>query len=117
MDAPQETATQAGLRYVNDEGPGIKRRRAGKKMRYFTPDGTPVTDDDVLGRIRALGIPRPGRMSGSARVRTAIFRRLAATHGAANSTATIPAGARCATPPNTNACFASGRRCRNSAPG
>jgi DNA topoisomerase IB len=35
---------------------GIRRRRCGRGFRYFGPDG-PVTDEQVLTRIRALVIP------------------------------------------------------------
>jgi DNA topoisomerase-1 len=54
---PYQSARIAGLRYVSDEMPGIKRRRAGSGFAYFDPDGRPVRDRDTLGRIRALVIP------------------------------------------------------------
>jgi DNA topoisomerase IB len=31
---PFESAREAGLRYVSDEKPGIRRRRSGKGFRY-----------------------------------------------------------------------------------
>lgn len=46
-----------GLRYVSDEEPGLRRRRAGRGFFYLAPDGSRVTDDDHLARIRALAIP------------------------------------------------------------
>jgi DNA topoisomerase I len=46
-----------GLRYVSDDTPGIRRRRAGKGFTYTHPDGSRVTDKDDLARIRKLAIP------------------------------------------------------------
>lgn len=54
---PVTAARQAGLRHVSDEKPGIRRRREGEGFVYVGPDGTPVTDERVLARIKALAIP------------------------------------------------------------
>src|SRR5829696_6743048 len=54
---PIEAARTARLRYVSDQAPGIRRRRAGKGFVYVSPDGGRVTDAETLGRIRALAIP------------------------------------------------------------
>ncbi len=54
---PVESAQAAGLRYVSDARPGIRRQRAGRHFRYVGPDGQPVRDPAVLQRIRALAIP------------------------------------------------------------
>jgi DNA topoisomerase-1 len=54
---PQESAQAAGLRYVTDARPGIRRKKAAKGFRYVNPDGTPVRDKAVLGRIKSLVIP------------------------------------------------------------
>jgi DNA topoisomerase-1 len=54
---PREAAEVAGLRYVSDEDPGIRRRKRGKGYRYLLPDGSPVTDAATLERIRKLAIP------------------------------------------------------------
>jgi DNA topoisomerase-1 len=54
---PEQAARDAGLRYVSDDRPGIKRRRAGKSFRYVRPDGTIVKDAATLKRIAALVIP------------------------------------------------------------
>jgi DNA topoisomerase-1 len=54
---PEGSAKAAGLRYVGDAVPGITRRRAGTKFRYFAADGKPIRDRDTLARIRALAIP------------------------------------------------------------
>src|SRR4051812_6303174 len=54
---PEEAAVNAGLRYVSDEEPGIKRQRRGKGYRYLLPRGNPVTAPATLERIRKLAIP------------------------------------------------------------
>jgi DNA topoisomerase-1 len=54
---PVAAAREARLRYVNDDKPGIRRVRAGKHFSYRDPDGRPIRDPQVLGRIRALAIP------------------------------------------------------------
>jgi DNA topoisomerase-1 len=57
VSAPQESARKAGLRYVTDDRPGIRRVRARGSFRYVLPDGKPLTDKDEIARIRALAIP------------------------------------------------------------
>lgn len=52
-----EAAEAAGLRYVSDGEPGIRRRRAGKGFSYRAPDGSTVRDETDLERIKLLGIP------------------------------------------------------------
>ncbi len=54
---PARTAKQAGLRYVMDHRPGIRRKRAGKKFRYIGVDGRPITAEDERERIEKLSIP------------------------------------------------------------
>src|SRR4051794_19962145 len=54
---PSESAEEAGLRYVNDSMPGIRRRRAGKGFTYVDPNGRRVTDRATLARIRSLAVP------------------------------------------------------------
>jgi len=54
---PLESAREAGLRYVSDEKPGIRRRRSGSGFRYVRPDGSAVEDEPTLGRIKSLVIP------------------------------------------------------------
>jgi DNA topoisomerase I len=50
-------ARAAGLRYVNDDDPGITRRRHGRGFSYRDAEGRPVRDTEVLRRIRSLAIP------------------------------------------------------------
>ena len=55
--APYDSAKAAGLRYVTDTRPGIRRKRAGRGFTYIGLDGTPIRDPQELRRMRALGIP------------------------------------------------------------
>jgi DNA topoisomerase I len=50
-------ARSAGLRYVTDDLPGIRRLRSGKGFRYVGPDGKTIRSPEELRRIKALAIP------------------------------------------------------------
>jgi DNA topoisomerase-1 len=52
-----KAAKSAGLSYVSDTSPGIRRRRAGKGFYYIGVDGKPLRDKAELKRIKALAIP------------------------------------------------------------
>jgi len=52
-----ESARLAGLRYVNEQTPGIRRRRAGRGVTFVDAGGRRVRDPETLRRIRALVIP------------------------------------------------------------
>jgi DNA topoisomerase-1 len=54
---PVESARAAGLRYVTDDEPGIRRRRSGKGFTFLDPQGRTVKDPKVAERIRKLAIP------------------------------------------------------------
>ncbi len=54
---PKESARAAGLRYVTDRKPGIRRMKTGKGFRFVDPVGKPVRDGETLGRIKSLVIP------------------------------------------------------------
>jgi DNA topoisomerase-1 len=54
---PVQSAKAAGLRYVSDKRPGIRRERDGDGFRYLDKDGQPISDETVLSRIKALAIP------------------------------------------------------------
>ena len=41
---PEESAQVAGLHYVSDPRPGIRRQRAGRGFCYRGPDGRPIHD-------------------------------------------------------------------------
>jgi DNA topoisomerase-1 len=53
----EEAARAAGLRYVTDRSPGIRRLRRGAGFRYVGPEGKPVKEPEALARIKALAIP------------------------------------------------------------
>ena len=57
IDDPQASAEDAGLRYVNDTMPGVRRRRAGKGFSYIGPDGERFTDVDRVAWFKRLAIP------------------------------------------------------------
>jgi DNA topoisomerase-1 len=50
-------AAAAGLRYVSDRTPGIRRVRTASGFEYRHPDGSKLTDEETLARIRKLAIP------------------------------------------------------------
>jgi DNA topoisomerase IB len=45
------------VREIDCNGPGIARRRAGKGFTYLEADGTRISDDEVVDRVKALAIP------------------------------------------------------------
>lgn len=55
---PKEAAESAGLIYVTDDRPGVRRRRSGKGFSYFDERlGKTISDPAVLKRLRSLAIP------------------------------------------------------------
>lgn len=54
---PPAAAKAAGLRYVHDDRPGIRREPDGDAFRYLDAQGAVVEDEATLKRIRALAIP------------------------------------------------------------
>jgi DNA topoisomerase I len=56
LSAPA-AARHAGLRYVSDESPGIRRLGRAPRFRYVSARGKPIRSPQILGRIRALAIP------------------------------------------------------------
>jgi len=54
---PKDAAEYAGLTYVSDENPGIRRKRSGKGFRYESGTGGRVKDHATLKRIKALAVP------------------------------------------------------------
>jgi DNA topoisomerase-1 len=51
------SAAAAGLRYVTDAMPGIRRQRHGRGFTYIGPDGEVIRSRESLHRFRALVIP------------------------------------------------------------
>ncbi|HKN65992.1 MAG TPA: hypothetical protein VJW73_06930 [Gemmatimonadaceae bacterium] len=56
-DEHVESAEAAGLRYVTDAAPGIRRQRRGRGFTYIAADGSVIRDKEELERIRKLVIP------------------------------------------------------------
>jgi DNA topoisomerase I len=54
---PIESAESAGLRYVSDTQPGIRRKKSGKGFAYVGTDGKTIRDPKELARLRSLAIP------------------------------------------------------------
>jgi DNA topoisomerase-1 len=54
---PLESAKAAGLRYVSDDRPGVRRERQGDTFRYLDARGHEIADADALKRFKSLGIP------------------------------------------------------------
>ncbi len=55
--APVESARAAGLRYVTDRMPGIRRQMGSLGFAYYDAKGSRITDEAELERIRKLAIP------------------------------------------------------------
>ena len=54
---PKDAAESAGLRYVSDGRPGIRRKKAGSGFTYTGVNGSRLTERDALQRIKSLAIP------------------------------------------------------------
>ena len=55
--APEQSAKEAGLRYIVDTRPGIRREKSGDHFRYLDAQGKAVRDAEQLRRIKRLAIP------------------------------------------------------------
>ena len=56
-DPAKTHARAAGLTYVSDLDPGIRRKGAGTGFGYWSPAGRPIADKPTLARIRKLAVP------------------------------------------------------------
>jgi DNA topoisomerase I len=56
-EAPSRMARSHGLVYVDDEGPGISRRRTGKGFSFYDARGRLIRNAGELQRIRSLAVP------------------------------------------------------------
>ena len=54
---PLDSARKAGLRYMTDERPGIRRLKVRGHFRYVAPDGKALTNRAEIARIKSLAIP------------------------------------------------------------
>jgi len=54
---PLESARRAGLRYMTDDRPGIRRLKVRGRFQYVAPDGKPLTDRAEIARIKSLAVP------------------------------------------------------------
>jgi DNA topoisomerase-1 len=54
---PALSARAAGLRYVSDRTKGITREMTSLGFAYHAPDGSRITDEESLDRIRRLAVP------------------------------------------------------------
>jgi len=54
---PIATAKAAGLRYISDTMPGIRRVKRGAHFAFVAPSGKPIRDEAEIKRIRTLAIP------------------------------------------------------------
>jgi DNA topoisomerase-1 len=54
---PHKAAKAASLKYVTDETPGIRRRKAGTGFTYVDARGKPIRDERTLRKIKSLVIP------------------------------------------------------------
>src|SRR5688572_8812785 len=55
--SPSPSLGAAGLRYVTDDMPGIRRQKRGTGFTYIDPDGNVIRDPASLHRFRSLVIP------------------------------------------------------------
>jgi len=54
---PEAAARAARLRYVSDRKPGIRRERDGEAWTFRDTDGSVITDERTIERIKKLAIP------------------------------------------------------------
>lgn len=54
---PEKVTQKAGLRYVSDRQPGIRRQKAGRGFSYIDIDGQRIRDRAERERLKSLAIP------------------------------------------------------------
>ena len=57
LSDPPTAAKAAGLRYVHDDRPGIRREPGDGGFRYYSPKNELLEDEATLRRIKSLAIP------------------------------------------------------------
>ncbi|MGF1497908.1 MAG: DNA topoisomerase IB [Elainellaceae cyanobacterium] len=55
--SPKKVAKKLGLRYVNDQQPGIRRQKVGRGFSYFDVEGNRIQDKAERDRLKQLPIP------------------------------------------------------------
>ena len=55
--SPEARMTNTKLTYVDDDLPGLTRRKAGRGWGYYDAHGTRITDRDEIDRLNAIGMP------------------------------------------------------------
>jgi hypothetical protein len=55
---PRDAAESAGLRYVSDERPGIRRKKAGTGFSYTRPDGSRLITSGLPQQADLLRVRR-----------------------------------------------------------
>ena len=56
-DAPRAAAEASGLVYVDEQGPGITRKRKGNSFAYYGANGKLIRDRALLRHVRSLAVP------------------------------------------------------------
>ena len=109
--APVPIPPGVRLRRSDVNGPGYRRRRAGRGFAYYDERRRPDQGRRASTGSAAWRSRRPGGTSGSARGPTGTSRPPASTPRAAGSTATTTSGAPAATPRSTSGCWRSPTSC------
>jgi DNA topoisomerase IB len=76
--SPVASAASAGLRYVSDRLPGIRREIGPGGFKYIDTNGKRIRSATELARIRALAVPAGMER----RLDLRAFTRASASHGA-----------------------------------
>ena len=100
----REAAETAGLTYVSDEEPGIRRKKAGSGFTYVDASGSTIRDPHVLKRIRSLAIPPAYKDVWICPDPNGHIQATGRDERVASNTGTIRDGARSAMVRSTNTC-------------
>jgi len=98
------SAAAAGLRYVTDAMPGIRRQRHGRGFTYVGPDGEVIRTRESLDRFRSLVIPPAWTEVWICPHEDGHLQVTAAMLAAASSIATTRISASTATAPSSRGC-------------
>ncbi len=90
---PIQSAKAMGLRYVNDEKPGIQRKRVGEEFIYLDAKDNQVCDPEDLERIKNWSFHRHGQRFGFVHYRMDIYKQQVGMLKDVSNTAIILSGA------------------------